>query len=102
MILWDVRLALITWYWPARHAYTFVPSGQYVPALQTVHALDSGYDPGLHGLQLVDDVAPVVAEYRPAAHDVQAVLPVPAAYWPAKHTAQLDAEDGANCPDEHA
>ena len=45
---WEARLGIITWYWPAAHAYTFVPSGQNVPAEQIVQALDSGYDPGLH------------------------------------------------------
>ena len=95
-------------YWPAGHGVQAgAPAGAYWPAVHGAHALleispvVARKVPAEHWLQLVDDDALVVAEYCPAAHDVQATLPVPAAYWPAKHPAQLDAVDGANCPDGH-
>ena len=66
-----------------------IPSGPVYPALQTQEKLDEletdEAEPGGHARQVAAAVAPVVAEYFPAAQAVHVAEPAVVLYVPATH-----------------
>jgi hypothetical protein len=65
-----------------------------LPAAHAVHdpePEDDEYVPAAHGVQVLEDKAPIAAEYEPAAHRTQTVDLTLLAYLPAEQEVQLPA-----------